>query len=59
MHAQGDRENLGDDFPAIMISGDTSSEIEALPGDAHLRFASKPIEASKLVATVRELLAQA
>ena len=52
------REALGESLPAIMISGDTSAEIEDLSHDADVRFASKPIDPDSLVALVQELLAQ-
>jgi CheY-like chemotaxis protein len=52
------RETLGEHFPAIMISGDTSPEMGEFPHDAYLRFASKPIDADSLVALAEELLVQ-
>ncbi|MFL6618214.1 MAG: ATP-binding protein, partial [Povalibacter sp.] len=50
------REVLGESFPAILISGDTSAEIEDLPHDAGVRFASKPIDPERLVTLVQDLL---
>jgi DNA-binding NtrC family response regulator len=47
---------LGKDFPAIMISGDTSDEVSALAHDAQVRFATKPIDPASLVDLVQELL---
>jgi two-component system CheB/CheR fusion protein len=50
------RKVLGEKFPAIMISGDTSAEVLGLLHDAHVRFASKPIDPDALVSLVQELL---
>ena len=41
---------------ALLITGDTSSAVNELPTDTHLRIASKPINAEQLLATLRELL---
>jgi CheY-like chemotaxis protein len=41
---------------ALLITGDTSSAVSELPVDAHLRIASKPIDAAQLLAMLRELL---
>jgi PAS domain S-box-containing protein len=50
------RSVLGEKFPSIMISGDTSAEVSDLAHDAQVRFASKPIDPSALVSLVEELL---
>ncbi|MET0986828.1 MAG: ATP-binding protein [Steroidobacteraceae bacterium] len=52
------REALGESLPAILISGDTSAEIDDLSHGACVRFASKPIDADTLVSLVQELLVQ-
>jgi len=51
------RKVLGEKFPAIMISGDTSAEVSDLAHDAQVRFASKPIDPAALISLVQELLA--
>ena len=40
---------------ALLMTGDTSSAVNELPRDPHLRIASKPIHAEQLLATLREL----
>ena len=52
------REALGESLPVIMISGDTSAEIEDLSHDANVRFASKPIDPDSLATLAQELLKQ-
>jgi PAS domain S-box-containing protein len=47
---------LGPGFPAIMLSGDTSSDVAVSPDDQRLRFASKPVDPDRLVCLVQELL---
>lgn len=42
-------------LPAILLSGDTSSAIRAIAGDATLRVASKPIDPDQLIETVGAL----
>ncbi len=49
------RDVLGQDLRVVLISGDTSSAIRTLPDDAHLRFASKPINADELLVLIRQL----
>ena len=44
-------------IPAIMLSGDTSSDIAVSPHDQRVRFASKPVDPDRLVCLVQELLA--
>jgi two-component system, sensor histidine kinase len=51
------REVLGENFPAIIMSGDTSAQVEDLGCDAHTRFVSKPVDPDSLEALIRELLA--
>ena len=47
---------LGPGFPAIMLSGDTSSDVALSPDDRRVRFASKPVDPDRLVCLVQELL---
>ena len=49
------REKLGQQVPAILITGDTSSAMRDLRCDALLRTASKPINPDELLALIREL----
>ena len=51
------REILGISLRAVITTGDTSSAINRLPRDPHLRFASKPIKAEELLTLLRALLA--
>jgi CheY-like chemotaxis protein len=51
------REILGDSFKAILVTGDTSSAVREMQGDANLRIASKPINPDELLALVKALLA--
>jgi len=52
------RRVLGPAIPAIMLSGDTSSDIAVWPDDQRVRFASKPVDPDRLVCLVQELLAE-
>lgn len=49
------REALGEPLPAIMLSGDTSEEIEDSSDERDVRFVSKPIDPYRLLALVQEL----
>jgi PAS domain S-box-containing protein len=49
------RDVLGQDLQAVLVTGDTSSAVRSMPDDAHLRLASKPINADELLALIREL----
>ncbi len=51
------RAALGPDARAILVTGDTSSAVREMRGDAHLRITSKPINSDELLALVKELLA--
>ncbi|HTP40602.1 MAG TPA: PAS domain S-box protein [Steroidobacteraceae bacterium] len=51
------RAQLGDDFGAILVTGDTSSAIAGLRRDEHLRVTSKPINADELLGMIQSLLA--
>jgi CheY-like chemotaxis protein len=51
------REALGPRFSAVLVTGDTSSAVREMQGDAHLRIASKPINSDELLGVVRHLLA--
>jgi two-component system, sensor histidine kinase len=50
------RTALGRTPRAVLLTGDTSSAVREMPGDALLRIASKPIDAEELLAMLRELL---
>ena len=52
------RKAMGETLPVIMLSGDTSAEIEDLSHEVDVRFMSKPIDPESLVAQVQELLAR-
>jgi CheY-like chemotaxis protein len=41
---------------ALLITGDTPTDVDPQPADPHLRIAGKPINAEKLLVTLRELL---
>jgi PAS domain S-box-containing protein len=51
------RAALGPRFNAVLVTGDTSSAVREMQGDAHLRIASKPINSDELLGVVRHLLA--
>jgi PAS domain S-box-containing protein len=51
------REVLGDGLKAVLVTGDTSSAVRELKGDANLRITSKPINSDELLELVRSLLA--
>ncbi len=51
------RDIMGSSVKAVLMTGDTSSAIQALPLDTHLRMASKPIKAEELLTLIKELLA--
>jgi CheY-like chemotaxis protein len=50
------REKLGVSLRAVLMTGDTSSAMEQVPRDPHLRVASKPIDADEMLALLRALL---
>jgi CheY-like chemotaxis protein len=50
------REFRGASFKAILVTGDTSSAVREMHGDAHLRITSKPINSDELLALVKELI---
>jgi CheY-like chemotaxis protein len=50
------RERLGADFPAVLVTGDTSTAMHLLESDARLRMASKPINPDELLALLTELV---
>jgi CheY-like chemotaxis protein len=50
------REYLALPLKAILMTGDTSTAMLALPRDPRLRVASKPINADELLALLRALL---
>jgi two-component system CheB/CheR fusion protein len=51
------RDTLGNSVKAILVTGDTSSAVREMQGDAGLRITSKPINSDELLALVRELVA--
>jgi hypothetical protein len=51
------REALGISLRCVLTTGDTSSTIQDLPRDPHLRITSKPIQANVLLTLLRALLA--
>ena len=51
------RARLGASFPAVLVTGDTSTAVRDLTCDAHLRTASKPINPDELLNLIRALLA--
>lgn len=51
------RETLGYPLKAVLMTGDTSSAVQALPRDRHLRVVSKPIKIKELLTLLRALLA--
>jgi PAS domain S-box-containing protein len=50
------RERLGTAIGAVLVTGDTSAAIKEIAGDAHLRIASKPINADELLSLLDALL---
>jgi len=50
------RELLGPGVKAVLVTGDTSSAVRDMQGDARLRITSKPINSDELLAMVRDLL---
>lgn len=50
------REHLRSDCKAILVTGDTSSEIRELHRDPNLRIISKPIDADELLNVIQTLL---
>ena len=51
------RQILGFRLKAVLMTGDTSTEVRDLPRDGYLRIASKPIRAEELLTLLRALLA--
>jgi two-component system, sensor histidine kinase len=47
---------LGTSLPAVLVTGDTSSAVQALGRDAQLRIASKPINPDQFLAMLSELV---
>lgn len=47
----------GASLKAILVTGDTSSAVRELQGDANLRITSKPINSDELLGLMKELLA--
>ena len=52
------RKLLGTKVPAILVTGDTSSAMQALPGDPDLRLSSKPVNADELLGLAQVLTAR-
>jgi PAS domain S-box-containing protein len=51
------RRLISPDFRAILVTGDTSSAVREIQGDARLRIASKPINSGELLSLVKAMLA--
>ena len=51
------RESLGKNTKAVLITGDTSTEVKELPCDPFMRIARKPVQADELLTLMRTLLA--
>lgn len=51
------REAVGRPLKAVLMTGDTSSAIKELPADPLLRVVNKPVNADKLLAILRALIA--
>jgi two-component system, sensor histidine kinase len=51
------RSILGDSLKAILVTGDTSSAVREIQGDANLRITSKPINSEELLGLMKSLLA--
>ena len=51
------RSALGSSLKAILVTGDTSSAIREMQGDANLRITSKPINSDELLGLMKTLLA--
>jgi CheY-like chemotaxis protein len=51
------RARFGERLKAILITGDTSSNVKQTPLDSRLRLASKPLHAERLLLLIGELLA--
>jgi CheY-like chemotaxis protein len=52
------RARFGEELKAILITGDTSSNVKRMPLDSRLRLASKPVQAERLLLLIGELLAR-
>ncbi len=50
------RSTLGRNVSAIIVTGDTSQGMRGLALDAHIRMASKPIQADEMLSLLKELL---
>jgi CheY-like chemotaxis protein/two-component sensor histidine kinase len=50
------RGQLGQELPAILLTGDTSPAVKGIQLDSKLRLASKPVQAERLLVMVSELL---
>ncbi len=50
------REALGTHLKAVLITGDTSAAVQALPRDPFMRITSKPVQADELLMLMRALL---
>ncbi|MEO8065193.1 MAG: ATP-binding protein [Pseudomonadota bacterium] len=50
------REILGESLKAVLVTGDTSSAVREIQGDANLRITSKPINSDDLLGLIQSLL---
>jgi PAS domain S-box-containing protein len=48
----------GAQFPAILVTGDTSSVVREMRSDPHLHIASKPINSGEFLGLIRSLMAR-
>jgi CheY-like chemotaxis protein len=53
------RQVVGEQLPAVLVSGDISSTLSGVEASERLRVATKPIRSGKLLSLVRELLSAA
>jgi signal transduction histidine kinase len=49
------RQRLGSELKVILLSGDTSAALAAVPMDPHMRLAHKPVDADQLLRLICEL----
>ncbi len=49
------RDGLGSELKAVLVTGDTSTAVKAMPDDPGLRIAAKPIDAEQLLRVLEEL----
>jgi CheY-like chemotaxis protein len=52
------RERIGRQLPSVLMTGDTSPDIQELSRDDRLRVISKPVDAEALLDLIRDLTNQ-